>query len=275
MLSYRHGYHAGNFADVFKHLILVYLIEKNKTKKPFTFIDAFAGAGKYFIKDTFMQKNKEYLNGISKIINVKTNLSLINKYLDIVKSFNKKNKFEIYPGSCLIASKLTDKQDNLYFSELHNNEFLNLENNFKDDKRVKIEKINAYQNLNKIISKYKGQKLILIDPSYELKNEYNKIINLINHSHSQFPEAIYLIWYPVLNSEKTSMFTDDFIKLRLKNTLNIHITLNNSYLRMQGTGFFLINGPKETNSELSNSLNFIMESCKEPNKFSLIDFKSF
>ena len=174
MLSYRHGYHAGNFADVFKHLILVYLIEKNKTKKPFTFIDAFAGAGKYFIKDTFMQKNKEYLNGISKALNVKSNLSLINKYLDIVKSFNKKNKFEIYPGSCLIASKLTDKQDNLYFSELHNNEFLNLENNFKDDKRVKIEKINAYQNLNKIISKYKGQKLILIDPSYELKNEYNK-----------------------------------------------------------------------------------------------------
>ena len=92
MLSYRHGYHAGNFADVFKHLILVYLIEKLKVKKPFSFIDAFAGAGKYSTEDSFMQKNKEYLNGISKLFNFTTDVALINKYLDLIKSYNKKKK---------------------------------------------------------------------------------------------------------------------------------------------------------------------------------------
>ena len=163
MLSYRHGYHAGNFADVFKHLILVYLIEKLKVKKPFSFIDAFAGAGKYSTEDYFMQKNKEYLNGISKLFNVTTDVTLINKYLDLIKSFNIKGKFEIYPGSCSIASKLTDKEDKLYFSELHNNEFLNLEKNFKNIDRIKVEKVSAYQTLNKVISKHKGQILVLIE----------------------------------------------------------------------------------------------------------------
>jgi 23S rRNA (adenine2030-N6)-methyltransferase len=274
MLSYRHGYHGGNFADVFKHLILVYLIEKLKIKKPFSFIDAFAGAGIYSTEDSFMQKNKEYLNGISKLLNVKTEIVLINKYLDLIKTFNKKEKFKIYPGSCSIASKLTDEKDKLYFSELHNKEFLNLENNFKNDKRVKLEKANSYQTLNKAISTYEGQRLVLIDPSYELKNEYEKVIKLTNHACKQFPEAVYLIWYPVLDTEKTKLFTDAFIKLNLKNTTQIHILLNNSFLRMQGTGFFLVNAPNNMNHEISTSLKTLLEILKEPNKLSSINFKN-
>ncbi len=85
MLSYRHGYHAGNFADVFKHFLLIYLLKELKKNKPFTFIDPFAAAGSYHIKDKFMMKNKEYLNGIDKILNTKTSNPLINKYLKLVK----------------------------------------------------------------------------------------------------------------------------------------------------------------------------------------------
>ena len=80
MLSYRHGFHAGNFADVFKHFILVYLLNHLKTKKPLTFIDPFAGAGTYPFEDKFMQKNKEYLTGISKVLNAK----IIDPYIRII-----------------------------------------------------------------------------------------------------------------------------------------------------------------------------------------------
>ena len=106
MLSYRHGFHAGNFADVFKHFILVYLLQELKKNKPFTFIDPFAAAGKYSLTDPFMEKNKEYLNGISKVLNAELNDPLINNYLNLVRKTNPNkqgNKIEIYPGSCFFV----------------------------------------------------------------------------------------------------------------------------------------------------------------------------
>jgi 23S rRNA (adenine2030-N6)-methyltransferase len=93
MLSYRHGFHAGNFADVFKHFILVYLLNKLKALKPFSFIDPFAAAGKYSLEDPFMNNNKEYLNGISKVLNADISDPLIKNYLDLVRKTNP-NKLE-------------------------------------------------------------------------------------------------------------------------------------------------------------------------------------
>ena len=88
MLSYRHGFHAGNFADVFKHFLLTYLLKQLKQNKPFSFIDPFAAAGKYDLKDPFMEKNKEYLNGISKVLSSKINDPFIQDYLDLVSQTN-------------------------------------------------------------------------------------------------------------------------------------------------------------------------------------------
>ena len=88
MLSYRHGFHAGNFADVFKHCLLVYLLVKLKQNKPFAFIDPFAAAGTYFFEDKFMQKNKEYLNGIIKVLNANISDQIVNQYVDLVKKVN-------------------------------------------------------------------------------------------------------------------------------------------------------------------------------------------
>lgn len=97
MLSYRHGFHAGNFADVFKHFILVYLLNHLKTKKPLTFIDPFAGAGTYPFEDKFMQKNKEYLTGISKVLNAKITDPYIKDYLDLIHLANNNKKISLYP----------------------------------------------------------------------------------------------------------------------------------------------------------------------------------
>ena len=178
MLSYRHGFHAGNFADVFKHFLLVYLLNKLKPFKPFSFIDPFAAAGKYSLEDPFMNKNKEYLNGISKVLNAEINDPLIKNYLDLVRKTNPNkqgNKMAIYPGSCFLASLALDQDDHIYLSELHNNEFEILKKNFEDDPRIVIEKKDAFASLDKMITSCKGTRLVLIDPSYELKNEYDKI----------------------------------------------------------------------------------------------------
>jgi len=104
MLSYRHGYHAGNAADVLKHFILTYVLDYIKKKdKSFIFIDSHAGAGKYLISDPYMQKNKEYLQGIKKILQLKNDNIFLKKYLDLIKSINFNSDLKIYPGSCYLA----------------------------------------------------------------------------------------------------------------------------------------------------------------------------
>ena len=171
MLSYRHGYHAGNAADVLKHFILTYVLDYIKKKdKSFIFIDSHAGAGKYLISDPYMQKNNEYLQGIEKILQLKNNNIFLKKYLDLVKSINFNSDLKIYPGSCYLAARSLRPNDNLHFFELHPKEFLNLKKNFENDSRVIIENGDSYQRLNKLLPPKKKRAVILIDPSYELKD---------------------------------------------------------------------------------------------------------
>ena len=262
MLSYRHGFHAGNFADVFKHFILVYLLNHLKTKKPLTFIDPFAGAGTYPFEDKFMQKNKEYLTGISKVLNNKIIDPYIKDYLDLIHLANNNKKISLYPGAAQFALLTLDKKDTIYLNELHSNEYLNLKKNFEGNSNVKIDNTDAYSNLTKMIANSKGQKLVLIDPSYELKNEYDKVLKLIKHTYSQFKDVCYMIWYPDLKQDKTQKFVDDFLNLKIENTNHIHIELKNTNLRMQGTGFFIINLLKNDKENIDNALNELVQLFK-------------
>ena len=262
MLSYRHGFHAGNFADVFKHFILVYLLNHLKTKKPFTFIDPFAGAGIYPFEDKFMQKNKEYLTGILKVLNNKITDPYIKDYLDLIHLANNNKKISLYPGAAQLALLTLDKKDTIYLNELHSNEYLNLKKNFEGNSNVKIDNTDAYSNLTKMIASSKGQKLVLIDPSYELKNEYDKVLKLIKHTYSQFKDVCYMIWYPDLKQDKTQKFVDDFLNLKIENTNHIHIELKNTNLRMQGTGFFIINLLKQDKQNIDNALNELVQLFK-------------
>ena len=131
MLSYRHGFHAGNAADVIKHFILLYVLDYLKKKdKNFLFVDAHAGAGKYLIFDPYMQKNKEYLLGITKIFKLINDEIFLKNYLDLIKILNPNSKIEVYPGSSWLAAQSLRQNDRLHFFELHSNEFLNLNNNY-------------------------------------------------------------------------------------------------------------------------------------------------
>jgi len=254
MLSYRHGFHAGNFADVFKHFILVYLLNQLKKNKPFTFIDPFAGAGIYLFEDKFMQQNKEYLTGISKVLNAKITDPYIKDYLNLIHLANNNKKISLYPGAAQFALLALDKKDTIYLNELHSNEYLNLKKNFEGNSNVKIDNTDAYSNLTKMIASSKSNKLVLIDPSYELKNEYDKVLKLIKHTYSQFKNVCYMIWYPDLKQDKTQKFVDDFLNLKIENTNHIHIELKNTNLRMQGTGFFIINLAPQDKYNINNGV---------------------
>ena len=125
------------------------------------------------------------------------------------------------------------------------------------------EKKDAYASLSKVISLYKGSRLVLIDPSYEIKNEYEKVLKLINHNHRQFLDICFMIWYPVLQNEKHIVFENKMRDLNIKNLTHIKIDLKNSLMRMQGTGFFIINSPQDMAKNLEKSLYEILRVLKE------------
>ena len=275
MLSYRHGYHAGNAADVLKHFILTYVLDYIKKKdKGFIFIDSHAGAGKYLISDPYMQKNKEYLQGIEKILQLKNDNIFLKKYLDLVKSINFNSDLKIYPGSCFLAAKSLRPNDNLYFFELHPKEFLNLKKNFENDSRVIIENRDSYQRLKKLLPPKEKRAVILIDPSYELKDEYEKVLKMLSDCYKKFPLGVYIIWYPVLKNKKSEKFIFNLLKKNYKNLSHIEMITDNLNNGMQGSGLFILNCPWSIENDIKKSLETIFDCLKKNNNVSKFTFKN-
>ena len=275
MLSYRHGYHAGNAADVLKHFILIYVLDYIKKKdKGFIFIDSHAGAGKYLISDPYMQKNKEYLQGIEKILQLKNDNIFLKKYLDLVKSINFNSDLKIYPGSCFLAARSLRPNDNLYFFELHPKEFLNLKKNFENDSRVIIENRDSYQRLKKLLPPKEKRAVILIDPSYELKDEYEKVLEMLSDCYKKFPLGVYIIWYPVLKNKKSEKFIFNVLKKKYKNLSHVEMITDNSNNGMQGSGLFILNCPWSIENDIKKSLETIFDCLKKNNNVSKFTFKN-
>ena len=275
MLSYRHGYHAGNGADVLKHFILTYVLDYIKKKdKSFIFIDSHAGAGKYLISDPYMQQNKEYLQGIEKILQLKSDNIFLKKYLDLIKSINFNSDLKIYPGSCYLAARSLRPNDNLYFFELHPKEFLNLKKNFENDSRVIIENRDSYQRLNKLLPPKEKRAVILIDPSYELKDEYEKVSEMLSDCYKKFPLGVYIIWYPVLKSKKSEKFIFNVLKKNYKNLSHVEMIIDNSNNGMQGSGLFILNCPWSIENDIRKSLETIFDCLKKKNNVSKFTFKN-
>jgi len=275
MLSYRHGYHAGNAADVLKHFILTYVLDYIKKKdKGFIFIDSHAGAGKYLISDPYMQKNKEYLQGIKKILQLKNDNIFLKKYLDLIKSINFNSELKIYPGSCFLAARSLRPNDNLYFFELHPKEFLNLKKNFENDSRVIIENRDSYQRLKKLLPPKEKRAVILIDPSYELKDEYEKVSEMLSDCYKKFPLGVYIIWYPVLKNKKSEKFIFNLLKKNYKNLSHIEMITDNLNNGMQGSGLFILNCPWSIENDIKKSLETIFDCLKKNNNVSKFTFKN-
>jgi len=275
MLSYRHGYHAGNAADVLKHFILTYVLDYIKKKdKGFIFIDSHAGAGKYLISDPYMQKNKEYLQGIKKILQLKNDNIFLKKYLDLIKSINFNSELKIYPGSCYLAARSLRPNDNLYFFELHPKEFLNLKKNFENDSRVIIENRDSYQRLKKLLPPKEKRAVILIDPSYELKDEYEKVSEMLSDCYKKFPLGVYIIWYPVLKNKKSEKFIFKVLKKKYKNLSHVEMITDNLNNGMQGSGLFVLNCPWSIENDIKKSLEAIFDCLKKNNNVSKFTFKN-
>ena len=221
-----------------------------------------------------MQKNKEYLQGIEKIFKINNDDIFLKNYLDLIKSINSNSDLKIYPGSCYLATKSLRIDDKLHFLELHPTEFINLKKNFENDSRIIIENEDSYKRLNKLLPPKKKRAVILIDPSYELKDEYEKVSNMLSDCYKKFPLGVYIVWYPVLNNKKSESFILNILKENYKNLSHIEIITDSSNDGIQGSGLFIINCPWSIEKDIKESLETIFDCLKKSNDLSKLLFKN-
>ena len=240
MLSYKHGFHAGNHADVLKHIVLIYLYKlQKKHNKSISYIDTHSGNGLYKYISKYMEKNKEYKHGIKKIEKYVGENKLIKNYLNILKNISKNNNF--YPGSPLIISSLSSNSDKLYFCELHNNEFDSLKKNLNKFTNIKNINTDGFEYLEKKLD-YNKSYFILIDPSYEIKDDFFKIYHILDNLE-KYGNSKILIWYPILNYEDNDRFIENLRKKGISRIINFELPIisNIKDKGMKGSGLLIIN----------------------------------
>lgn len=258
-MNYRHYYHAGNFADVFKHLILMRLIKHLLVKeKPLCYLDTHAGAGLYDLSPLTANRDHESELGIKKLIQLPSlDLpSTVKDYVDLVKVH-----YPFYPGSSFIAKTLLRKEDRLILFELHPEEYRALKQTFKDDKRIAIHHQDGYQAISGFLPPKERRGLIFIDPAFEQKDELDSIINTLSTSIRKFPNGIYVLWYPIKDRQFVKKLSDAVSSLGSLKLLKAELSIYSAdaVFNLIGSGMMIINSPWQFLEELSSWVPWLWE----------------
>lgn len=203
MLSYRHAFHAGNFADVLKHLvldrILVHLVTKDK---PVFCIDTHAGAGGYALTGEYARKNREFDTGIGRLWSREDLPATVAEYVALVRQFNRSDTLRAYPGSPYFEQQRLRAGDRLVLCELHPTDLELLKAFASDDRRIKIVYGDGFRECIGFLPPPERRGLVLLDPSYEIKTDYRRVVETLQRAHRRFETGTFALWYPVIERRR-------------------------------------------------------------------------
>lgn len=262
MLSYRHAFHAGNHADVLKHAALTLMLESFKRKdKPFVYVDTHAGAGVYDLSGKWAGKTGEYAWGIGRIWDQQSKWPLLASYFQTIRSHNPDEKLQYYPGSPDIAAQLLRAQDKIILSELHNNEVDMLRENMRrhkrGDDRVGLHHRDGFEALPALMPPTPRRGLVLIDPPYELKEDYTRVVETLKKAYKRWATGTYVVWYPLLAKQRDhSQMMLKKLAQQCDNLLvaELEVEAQQIDLGMHGSGLAIINAPWQLDEQLKLTL---------------------
>lgn len=260
MLSYRHAFHAGNFADVLKHTILIQILEYlAKKDKPFCCIDTHAGPGKYELDGDYAQKNQEYQNGIGKLWLRDDAPECVAKYLALVKRFNQPDKLTRYPGSPLLIKQMLRNKDRLCLFELHSTEIKLLKD--LTSQHITVSHGDGLKDSLKLLPPIEHRGLVLIDPSYEIKNDYTQVVDALKTMHKRFAVGTYALWYPVINRRRNQLLEKAIQNSGINNVQLFELGIRNDSNEhgMTSSGMIIINPPWTLVSQMQQTLPWLAE----------------
>jgi 23S rRNA (adenine2030-N6)-methyltransferase len=267
MFSYRHAFHAGSHADILKHLTLIHLVEYLQEKPgALTIVDTHAGAGIYSLKDGFAAVSKEAEGGIVRLLEfIKQGKPIsegIQRYLEIVQTENTGDQLDAYPGSPFILARLLRPQDRLKLFELHPKEIDILRHKIgelKQAKQIDIYAEDSFTRLKGLLPPPSRRGLVLIDPSYEDKQDYRYLEEAMEEALQRFATGCYAIWYPTLSRRESAALPDRMKKIAVnhkRSWLHAELRVENApgERRLQSSGMFIINPPWTLEKHLAEAL---------------------
>lgn len=264
-MNYRHVFHAGNFADVVKHTILTriltYLMRKDA---PFRVIDTHAGVGLYDLKGEAAEKTGEWVDGIGRLVErdlPKPVQDLLAPYLDAVRAQNADGELRFYPGSPLITRNMLRQQDRLMALELHPVDVEALRENFAGDFQVRVTHLDGWQALGTHLPPKEKRGLVLIDPPFEERNEFERMAQNLIKAHKRWPTGLYALWYPIKDVADVDKFVALLQASGIPKILKLELTIRqpSEPPRLHGTGMIVINPPFVLEEEMRTVLPLLAE----------------
>jgi 23S rRNA (adenine2030-N6)-methyltransferase len=284
MFSYRHAFHAGNHADVLKHCVLLAIL-RHLTQKDtaFTVFDTHAGAGLYRLDGDYAQTSAEAAQGYLKLVASPPPAPVapaLQDYLDLVASFNNKGSHKVYPGSPFIIQRLLRERDKLKLYELHPTDTKTLTANIAQleaGRQVAILREDGFEGIKKFLPPPSRRGLVLCDPSYELKNDYARVAEMVADSLQRFATGTYAVWYPIIPRPEAHDLPRKLKTLANKagkSWLGATLTVKSSKLLqddagevvrpgLPASGMFVINPPHTLKAELKLALPQMVEALQQ------------
>jgi 23S rRNA (adenine2030-N6)-methyltransferase len=266
MLAYRHLFHAGNFADVFKHALLArLLLALNAKDKPYCYLDTHAGVGRYDLSHEWAWKAKEFENGIGRLWDRKDLPAALAPYMDIVRAENPKGRLRYYPGSPLIAVHLHRPDDRLVFSELNRNDCAELEAVVGRSHNVAVHLMDGYQALKSFLPPQERRGLVLLDSSFDRAGEFARVLKALRQAHERWPTGIYAVWYPMMKPGVMRDFERDAKKTRIPKMLRLELQVREWKDKepIHGCGMLVVNPPWKFDTEARPLLDWLAKALAQ------------
>lgn len=266
MLAYRHLFHAGNFADVFKHALLTrLLIALGEKEKPYCYLDTHAGIGRYDLTHAWAQKAREYENGIGRLWGRRDIPPVLAPYMEAVKEQNTGRKLRFYPGSPLVAKQFVRPIDRIVLTELNKTDYAALKALFTRERRVGVHLLDGYQALKAFLPPQEKRGLVLIDSSFDRSREFERIATALGAAHARWPTGIFAVWYPLMAPGAMRNFERDVKKLGVRKILRLEMTIaaRDFDATIPGCGMLIVNPPWRFEDEARPMLRWLWGALSE------------
>jgi 23S rRNA (adenine2030-N6)-methyltransferase len=255
-MNYRHAYHAGNFADVVKHLLLTRIIEYLKRKPgAFRVIDTHAGTGLYDLSSEEAQKTGEWRTGIGRLLDAALPdeaAALAAPYLDAVRAFNVGHPFRYYPGSPVLTKQLLRGADRLTAIELHPEDCFALRTRFAGDWQVRVIELDGWLAMGAQVPPKEKRGLVVVDPPFEKEGEFRRLVDGLRKAHRRWPGGTYALWYPIKDHNAVASMREMLKQTGIPKIMDVIFELRqpSSEPRFDGTGMIVVNPPYVLEDEL-------------------------
>ncbi len=263
MLAYRHAFHAGNHADVLKHLVLMLVLQHmNGKDKPYRMVDTHAGAGGYSLEGRYAQKKGEFEQGIGRLWNRDDLPAELAEYVGLVRRFNPQGTLEQYPGSPAIEHMLLRPGDQQRLFELHPTDHRILESYLGAARGVQVQQADGFDALKGQLPPSTRRAVVLIDPSYEGHGDYSRVVATLRDALQRFAEGVYLVWAPQVQKVEAVQLPRRLEALAPKGWLHARLTVQRPDAQgfgLAGSSMFVINPPYTLHGQLAALLPFLVE----------------